>query len=118
MLNSDRLKIEEKEKWNEWIPKIPFLNFPKSWKVKIIPPSCGALVRFIIQTNKMEEKSFVSIYLDVDQILGYWNGPYWEVHPVDNDVIRCDMNNTEQLLKNIKKAIRQIEKRAQKIASP
>lgn len=108
-LNTNRIHVEKEEKWNEWIPKIPFLNFPKSWKIKIIPPFHGALVRFIVQTNKMPNKSFVSIYLDVDQSLGLWNGPYWEVHPVDGDVIRCDMDNTEQLLENIKKAIRQLE---------
>lgn len=110
MLSLERVKLEKSENWDKWVKLIPSLNFPKKWNVTIIPPFCGAMVRFKIQTPKMNKNDLVSVYLDVDCSLGCWSGPYWEVYPLDGDVIRCDMSDTEQLMKNISKAIKQLEK--------
>lgn len=110
MLNVERVKIEKQENWEEWCELIPPLNFPKKWNVTIIPPFCGAMVRFRIQTPKMNQNDMVSVYLDVDNSLGCWSGPYWEVYPFDEDVVRCDMSDTGQLMKNISKSVKQLEK--------
>lgn len=101
-----RSNVETLEKWDEWIPKIPFIKFPSSWKIKVIPPRTGAMARFLI--TKEGKKDFVSVYLDVYGILGYMDNPYWEVYPVDGDTSRHTMNDIDGLLKSIKKSLKEI----------
>lgn len=36
-----------------------------------------------------------------------WDGPYWEIYPVDGDVYRCGINEVDELKAAIKKALRQ-----------
>lgn len=33
----------------KWIKEIPFIQFPADWKVQIIPPFTGIVVRFRVQ---------------------------------------------------------------------
>ena len=91
-------KVNEVEKW---VKDIPEISFPSWWKVKIIPPFGGALVRFIVTRGKAE----VSVYLDGYDRLGYYGSPYWEVYPVSGDVERVYMNDVDVLLKVINKSI-------------
>ena len=90
--------------WREWIRKIPEIQFPAHWKIQIIPPFAGALIRFRVN-NK------ISVYLDVDGSLGYWvdennkPAPYWEIHPYDDDVWRIDMEKVDELLEAIQKSL-------------
>lgn len=86
----------------EWIKEIPYLSFPTEWKIKMVPPFMGALVRFYIQFKE----AHVSIYLDCYDHLGYVGEPYWEIYPDkagEND--RYLMNDTEGLLKAISDSI-------------
>lgn len=78
-----------------WIEEIPYLNFKPEWKVKVIPPFCGAVVRFRIDYNDIE----LSVYLDCYDNLGSVGQPYWELYPyVNDDTFRCLMNDTDELL--------------------
>jgi len=86
--------IMESEKW---VNEIPFIKFKKEWEVKIIPPLRGATVRFLVKLLDRE----VSVYLDCHNRLASMENPYWEIYPYDNDIFRCDMNDTESLLKAI-----------------
>ena len=100
-----RLEVEQAEKWLEWLDKIPPIRFPRGWQVQVIPPFHGAAVRFRVKKGE----KYISVYLDTYNRLGYMDGPYWEVYPVDGDVERCYMNEVEELVKIISKALRQLK---------
>lgn len=88
--------------WRKWAKEIPPLHFPTEWSVQIIPPFGNAIVRFYIN-NK------VSVYLDCYEMLGCFGRPYWEVYPYDGDIFRCKMNETEELLDAITKALAEVD---------
>ena len=96
--------MEQHYKWRENIAVIPFIKFPSDWGVQIIGPFSGAQSRFRVRLPNGEEKS---VYLDMDGSLGYFcddegnTAPYWEVYPVDGDVGRCAMNETDELIRLI-----------------
>lgn len=50
------------------------------------------------------EKSFVSIYLDCYDMLGFFGEPYWELYPISEDTFRCKMLDTDALLNAIREA--------------
>ena len=85
----------------KWAQEIPYISFPSDWEVQIIPPFLGALIRFRVKKGKAE----VSIYLDCYNNLGSCGSPYWEVYPYEEDVFRCDMLDTESLLRAIGESI-------------
>lgn len=87
------MKVEQKFEYSKWIKEIPFLQFKPEWKVKIIPPSGGAIVRFLVEWEGKQ----VSVYLDCYDRLGVFGEPYWEMYLYDN-TFRCAMNDTTQLI--------------------
>jgi len=91
-------RIIEADKWRI---EIPYINFPSDWEVKIIPNFAGSVVRFLVKKNEIE----ISIYLDCYDALGCYGSPYWEIYPYENDVLRCDMNDTKTLIKSINEAL-------------
>jgi len=93
------LGIEELMGWRFWMENIPFIQFPSEWKVKIIPPFAGAIIRFKIQKEGIDFE--VSVYLDCYDVLGYYGSPYWEVSPHLGDTQRISMDNVDGLLKTI-----------------
>jgi hypothetical protein len=105
-----RCRLEVAEEWDKIIPQIPFLSFPSHWKVKIIPPITMAVARFWIRTDKMPKDERVSVYLDWHDRLGFVGEPYWEVYPVENDTHRCLLNETDELIETIAKALKALEK--------
>ncbi len=88
---------------DKWLKEIPKISFPSEWQVQISPPFAGAVVRFRVFCGKAE----VSIYLDCYDRIGHYGQPYWEVYPYDEDIFRCEMNDTESLLKAIATSIRE-----------
>lgn len=98
----ERNKVETAMRYREWSLKIPQLEFPTGWKVRIVPPFTGAMVRFYVST---ENTGSVSIYLDCHGILGAMDEPYWEVHPVEGDVGRVLMDDTERLFELIQQSL-------------
>lgn len=101
MIMLERYKIEMEEKWREWSRNIPAISFDAGWAVKVIPPFAGAMARFIVE----KDGKTASVYLDCYDSLGYVGKPYWEVYPVDGDTGRCLMNETDELLALIRRAI-------------
>jgi hypothetical protein len=102
--------MEAKFEWKKWIEEIPYLEFPKGWLVKAVPPFGCAVVRYHVTTAKLKGKDRISIYLDCYDYLGYFKEPYWEVYPVSDDTERFRMNDTDGLIKSIAKALEQMEK--------
>lgn len=71
-----RYRIEEAENWRGWCDSMPFLPFPSSWEVRILPPFGGALARFSVR--KRGGTRTVSVYFDAYGTLGAATD-YWEV---------------------------------------
>lgn len=84
---------------------VPILHFKPEWGVKIMPPFGGAVVRFVVEYNGRS----VSVYADYFGMLGRYGAdgkePYWEMYPRTykeySDVMRFDIGDTENLIKNI-----------------
>lgn len=94
-------EYDQKMESRKWSEEIPFINFPNDWKIKIIPPFAGAVVRFRIEKNN----AAVSVYLDCYDHLGCYGEPYWEIYPYNEDTFRCDMKDTDSLLKAIEETL-------------
>ncbi|MGI9297073.1 MAG: hypothetical protein ACR2QC_04145 [Gammaproteobacteria bacterium] len=105
-LDALRPKMEAADGWLGWIEKIPFLRFPRTWEIKIIPPFGGAVARFLVRRPGTAGR--ISVYLDCHERLGCWDGPYWEVYPFQGDVGRCDFDDTKELLRMIKAGFREM----------
>lgn len=96
-----RFEVERRERWREFLLEIPWISFPSSWSVKMIPPFGGATVRFMI---RLPCEHVVSVYLDCFDTLGVYCSPYWEVYPVRGDSRRCDMQDVSGLISIIASA--------------
>lgn len=95
-------EMEREFEWRKWCKEIPYIEWPAGWKVKAIPPTVGAVIRYNILIPNHEER--ISVYLDCYEMLGYYGKPYWEIYPYKGDTYRCDMENTEELVKAIGEA--------------
>lgn len=93
-------KLGELFEWDKWREEIPFINFPERFEVKIIPPFAGAVARFQIRDKEYRD-TWVSVYLDCYDALGYYGEPYWEIYPYNEDVYRCRMNDIDELIEVI-----------------
>ena len=98
MIKRERYGIEDKQNWMDEIEKIPYINFPSEWKVRIVPPVNDAVVRFHVVLPCGRWKS---IYLDCRDSLGCVGSPYWEVYPYCDDVGRCAREDVMRLLEMI-----------------
>lgn len=93
--------------WDKWIVKIPFLNFPSHWNIKIIPPYLTGIVRFLVQTDKMLADEYVSIYLDCYDIAGFVGQLYWKIYPNEAGTSeRFLMDETTNLMLAIELALK------------
>lgn len=98
-----RAQVEREEKWREITPQMPYLSFPKSCMVAMIPPFGGAIARFRVQ----KDSAIVSVYADFYEALGYFGGPHWELYPdADGDNARFAINDTAGLLREIARSLR------------
>lgn len=90
-----RARLEDAEGWDDAIPLAPKLKFPSDWEVQIIPPFCGALMRFIAHKGGKS----VSVYADYNEALGFYGEPHWEIYPdVDDENVRFALADTEEML--------------------
>lgn len=109
MADIERYKMESAAGWRETARNVPFIKLPEGLEFSPIPPFAGAAARFIVR--KAGTGHTVSVYLDTDNSLGHYcdaSGnpePYWEVHPLDGDVGRCDMADTDSLVRMIVQSI-------------
>lgn len=98
MLDEARWRLEKKEEWHKWAQEIPEIVFDPGWKIRMRPPTVGAIVRF--------EAEGISVYLDCYGRLGCVGEPYWEIHPSpDGDCERFLMNDVEGLVDGLRRSI-------------
>jgi len=89
--------------WDRWRNEIPYIKFNSEWEVRAIPAFSTGIIRYHMKHND----NFCSIYLDCYDMAGCVGSPYWEVYPYyDDDVFRCGMKHTDQLLKAIKHSLK------------
>lgn len=106
-----RLEVEKAENWRDIVSQVPYIAFPYSWKVAIVPPFAGAVARFLIRReaiNEKGEKTFasVSVYLDWHSQLGSVQEPYYELYPAKNgDTDRFLLNDTDAMIEAIEAAL-------------
>jgi len=93
--------IDEALKWRD---KIPYINFPSYWSIKIVPAFGNAIIRFVVKYKEIK----ISVYLDGYEALGFYyddnqlRQPYWEIYPdKDGDIDRFDLNDVEGLIATI-----------------
>jgi len=98
VINYDR--VMEADKWSGLIPP---LAFPSDWHIHMLPPSGGAIVRFVV----VKEDKYASVYLDGYDMLGIMEKPYWEVFTPNTDIFpqRCLMEESDVLIELIFKAL-------------
>lgn len=97
-------KVAEKKEYDKWIEEIPNIKFPNDWEVRIIPPTLGAIVRFLVFKNNTR----ISVCLDCYDRLGVYGEPYWGIYPAkynDMGIDRFAMNDIEGLLEGIEKSL-------------
>lgn len=96
--------------WEKWRKEIPYINFPENFLVQIVPPSTGAMVRFIIKDKEYPEDTWISIYLDCYDNLGCYGSPYWELYPCKyedyEDTYRCGMNEVDLLISKLSQQLK------------
>jgi len=88
----------------KWASEIPDLDFDPFWKVRVVPPFGGAVIRFYVK-NPFNNR-FVSVYLDCYGHLGTVDEPYWEIYPdKDGDASRFSLYDTVDLLNGIRASL-------------
>jgi len=96
-------KMSKAFEWDKWIKEIPSISLKSGWKIKVVPPFGGAIVRFSI----IKGKAHVSVYLDCYNQIGYMNEPYWEIYPDGyGDCKRFLMNEVDELTNGIHNSIK------------
>lgn len=99
-----RYESEARENWPGWRAAIeagPPLRFDPAWEVRVIPPSVGAMARFLVRLGERQ----VSVYLDVFNRLGSMDQPYWEAYPIGDDAARFPMGDTKGLMSAIRREL-------------
>ncbi len=76
----------------------PYLQFPATWEVSIIPPWPLAELRFLVRKRGSKQKG-VSVYFYAKDQLGCVWQPYWALYPYcDGDTRRFFLGEEAQLL--------------------
>lgn len=105
-------RIFEADKWRN---ALPYLQFPASYHVKIIPPFAAAVIRFLVRKDSTPGVERVSIYFDGYNNLGCPGQPYWEVYPgSDGDISRFMLGQETDMMEEIEKALQRLETKDEK----
>jgi hypothetical protein len=97
------VQMEQAFGWRKWTEEIPFIEFPRGWRIKVVPPFGGAMVRFYVDDGLGDR---ISVYLDCHNMLGASGGPYWEVYPIQDDTRRFPMHEVGLMLAAITREIK------------
>lgn len=97
-----RIPVERLERWQEISQSLPYIPVRGDWKIRVMPPSGGALARFHV----MRGEAHVSVYYDEYCRLGGWNEGYWEIWPdADGDNARFGRDDADDLSEAIEKSL-------------
>lgn len=110
-LEFERLLLENKEEWKEVQDMVEPIRFDPDWDVRILPPTGGAMTRFIVSKGGKR----VSVYFDAYSRLG-WMGeadgkpiPYYEAYDFNREPERFYAHETESLMEYIRECLNESE---------
>jgi len=96
--------VETEMDSRRWMYEVPYLRFPVSWAVQVIPPFGGAVARFCVRNRSGR---VVSVFLDCYEKLGFFGGPYWEIFPsADGEPERFAMEDVAGLMVGLRRSLR------------
>ena len=110
--NAYPTRDELKEQWRSLVDELPYLRFPETAEVRVIPPFAGAACRFQIRLRKSKTPAnSISVYLDAQDALGFMGKPYWEIYPYKEDTRRFILGEEKDMVNTIMRELRRWEKR-------
>lgn len=93
----ERRAVERGERWESFCKYMPKLTIPEGCQIQVIPPFCGAIVRFVVHKGNRS----VSVYFDAYSRLGYCEGEYWEAYPIDDNNNRYAPTDHDMMMADI-----------------
>lgn len=98
MIKNDELRFEYEKmmEYMKWKKSLPGFHFKEKWNVRIVPPFCGAIIRFAISYID----KWVSVYFDAYDALGLVGQPYWEYYD-GTDCHRYLLGDEEEMMREI-----------------
>lgn len=99
-------ELEQALDYRRWMEELPFMEIPSGFKIKVVPPWHGAVIRFWIQkVGAVDNQDCVSVYFDSRNVLGSMSQPYWEAYPIDDDCQRYFVGEEEKMMSDIIKEL-------------
>lgn len=99
-------ELERALDYGRWMKELPFFTVPEGFKIKVVPPWHGAVIRFWIQKDDaVDMENSVSVYFDSMNVLGSMSQPYWEAYPIDDDCRRYFVGEEEKMMSDIVKEL-------------
>lgn len=97
--------VRSEMEYDRWMYEIPYLRFPASWAVQVIPPFGGAVARFCVRNRSGR---VVSVFLDCyGAVSGEQRPPYWEISPsADGEPERFGMEDVAGLMAGLRRSLR------------
>lgn len=82
----------------DWAEKLPYMEFPAHWQVKITPAFMSSIIRFRVKFDGYNN-------------LGCCSEPYWEIYPnSEGDNARFGLGEEKEMFKEIEKALERLER--------
>lgn len=95
-------RIEKALDYERWMKELPFLTIPEGFRIKVVPPFHGAVIRFWIQkADAVDMENSVSVYFDSANVLGWMSEPYWEAYSIDGDCARYKVGEEDKMMEDI-----------------
>ncbi|MFA5409292.1 MAG: hypothetical protein WC343_11030 [Bacilli bacterium] len=97
--------VRSEMEYDRWMYENPYLRFPASWAVQVIPPFGGAVARFCVRNRSGR---VVSVFLDCyGAVSGEQRPPYWEISPsADGEPERFGMEDVAGLMAGLRRSLR------------
>lgn len=89
----------------ELIDKLPVINFPTEWNVRLVPAFGNVATRFVVESPHYTG-AYISVFLDISNAQGCSRDPFWEIYPnVEGDISRFNIYDIRGLLDAIKESM-------------
>lgn len=104
-----QVTVETGFEYQRWMFEVPYLRFPSTWEVQVIPPFGGAVVRFCVRNRSGR---VVSVFLDAYGKLGASRTPYWELNPsADGEPERFALEDVAGLMAGLRRSLQKRQRK-------
>lgn len=95
-------QLEDALDYGRWMRELPFMEIPAGFKIKVVPPWHGAVVRFWIQkADAVDMEKCISVYFDSRNVLGSMDQPYYEAYSIDDECQRYFVGEEDKMMADI-----------------